>query len=159
MDERVRYEFNDLSLLPDQISDCFQQWTVVDSEDAAFAFAAEPLLQAQVALFEWMANLVQHARFGERTPFVRLDLELSEEGVACVVEDNSDGFDFAASLARRREELRAMPERGMGLLLLHATAREVRYDDLGPHCHRISFHIPVHADAPGLDLTATSDHV
>ncbi len=158
--ERVRYQFTDLDLLPDQLFACLNQWADAASGDGLGSTDSvlEPLLQAQVALFEWMANLVQHASFGERAPYVQLDLEFARTGVGCVVEDNSDGFDIASALARRRNELNPMPERGMGLLLLYSTAQNVRYDCLGPHRYRLSFWIPTHNTSSGLDLTTSPDH-
>lgn len=158
--ERVRYQFTDLGQLPDQLFACLSQWAEAASGngEADEEAVLEPLLQAQVALYEWMANLVQHASFGDRRPFVQLDLEMARTGVGCVVEDNSDGFDIASALARRRDELNPMPERGMGLLLLYSTARNVRYDCLGPHRYRLSFWIPTHNDSSGLDLTGAPSH-
>ena len=149
--ERARYQFADLETLPDQLFACLNEWMTAGNG------LAEPLLAAQVALYEWMANLVQHASFGSRTPEVQLELESTGDGVRCIVEDNSDGFDLAGHLARRRDELQPMPERGMGLLLLHATASEIQYDSLGPHHHRLSFYIPVQPPPSGLDLTDASD--
>lgn len=149
--ERARYQFADLETLPDQLFACLNEWMQAGNG------LAEPLLAAQVALYEWMANLVQHACFGNRTPLVALELEVTGQGVRCVVEDNSDGFDLPAQLAQRRTALRPMPERGMGLLLLHATAMDIRYDSTGPHQHRLSFHIPVQPPPAGLDLTADAE--
>lgn len=157
--ERARYQFTDLESLPEQLFSCLSHWAEIAEGNGLLGGSADPLLQAQVALYEWMANLIQHASFGERAPLVQLDLELSKTGVGCAVEDNSDGFDFDAHLARRRDELNPMPERGMGLLMLASTAEDLRYDHLGPHRNRLSFQIPTGNDAPGIDLTVPPDDV
>mgnify|MGYP006191853507 CR=1 FL=1 len=96
--------------------------------DAAGPVRASMMLHLQLAVHEWLANLVQHARFPTGSPEISLAIDEQDEAVVCVVEDNSDGFDLEEALRNRREGLSPLPERGMGLLILFACAREIHYD-------------------------------
>ncbi len=100
---------------------------------------ASRLLHLQLAAHEWLANLVQHARFSERTPHIALEISEHEEAVACKVEDNSDGFDLDEALRKRRDSLSRLPERGMGLLILFACASEIQYNRQVDGLNRLRF--------------------
>jgi len=83
----------------------------------------------RLALHEWVANLVQHAAFGRRQPYVAVGVACADGGVRCVVEDNSDGFDFQRQLVHQEGALDAAEpsERGRGLLMLIACTEQIAY--------------------------------
>lgn len=120
--------FTDLDRIVDDVHDAFAVWerdgTLTPPLDA---FAVEVL---KIAVHEWVANLVQHARFGGRAPRVRFRVEARPDGVHCVIEDNSDGFSFQAQLGHQEHHLEEEPfaERGRGLLMLIACTRDLRYE-------------------------------
>lgn len=86
------------------------------------------MLHLQLAVHEWLANLVQHARFSAGPPHVQLTVDEDGDAVACTIEDNSEGFNLDEALEKRRQGLSPLPERGMGLLILFACASEIQYD-------------------------------
>lgn len=96
------------------------------------AFTTEVL---KLALHEWIANLVQHARFGDHAACIRLTISPEGEQVRCVVEDSSEGFDLATQLRRQQSALDLpgeVPERGRGLLMLEACAEGLLYSPCRP---------------------------
>ena len=111
------------------------------------------LLHVQLAVHEWLANLVQHADFGPRP--VRIEVTIAREGDAfrCTISDSSGGFDVDEQVELRRTHLAALPERGMGLLMVFACATDLLYtrdargnrlafrvlDDGGDRCLAIPF--------------------
>ncbi len=94
----------------------------------------------RLALHEWVANLVQHASFGRRRPHVALGVACAEDGVRCVVEDNSNGFDFQRQIVTQEGVVGgAEPsERGRGLLMLIACTEGLSYVPGRGH-QRLSF--------------------
>jgi serine/threonine-protein kinase RsbW len=73
----------------------------------------------RLAVHEWIANLVQHARF-VHDPEIVLRIGLEPDVVHCAIEDSSAGFDFATQLETQKSVLEAPApsERGRGLLML-----------------------------------------
>jgi serine/threonine-protein kinase RsbW len=85
------------------------------------------LYRTRLALHEWLANLLQHATFGEREPEVIVTIYRDDEQFRCQIEDNSDGFDFDTQLDNGQDILEAFPERGMGLMMIKACASHFAY--------------------------------
>ena len=138
--------FDDLMLLPDAL----RVWLGHLADSGRLDPEASMMLG--VALHEWVANLAQHARWAS-SPRIVVSVDVLDGHLRCAVEDTSVGFDLAAVLLSRREGFEALPERGMGLLMLDALADGLRYEAVGPHRHRLSFGLRACADEPGLDLT------
>jgi serine/threonine-protein kinase RsbW len=115
------------------------------------AFDADKVQLMKLAVHEWLANLVQHADFKDRTPDIRLDIMPNGKRVRCVIEDNSEGFDISNRMDERREALSGGPERGMGLLILDAATEYMHYnrDDSG-RC-RLEFSVSADTD-PWLNI-------
>jgi serine/threonine-protein kinase RsbW len=102
--------------------------------------APDSLLHLQLAVHEWVANLVQHADFSGRDVLITLSLERTEAGYRVAIADTSAGFDFEERLEQRRRELTRLPERGMGLLMVHAAATDIRYERDGT-TNTLSFYV------------------
>ena len=96
----------------------------------------------RLALHEWVGNLVQHAAFGRRQPYVAVGVACAADGVRCTVEDNSDGFDFHRQLSHQEGVVNAPEpsERGRGLLMLIACTEELAYVP-GRGRQRLSFRV------------------
>ncbi len=118
-----RYRFNDLNSMIDQVHALFDRW---DDVEPATDYASERWYLAKLAVHEWLANLVQHAQFPDE-PEVWLEVNRDGSSLECVIEDNSEGFDLAGQMRTRSRIADAFPERGMGLLLLHACAHDLTY--------------------------------
>ena len=93
----------------------------------------------KLAVHEWLANLVQHADFENRRPDITITVRPGGNGVECVIEDNSEGFDLNGRLDAHRDILQAFPERGMGLLMIKACTESLSYTDIGNARHRLKF--------------------
>ncbi|WP_412063527.1 ATP-binding protein [Rubrivirga sp. IMCC45206] len=82
----------------------------------------------RLTLHEWIANLVQHAAYdGDQE--ILLTIGVDGDAVRCVVEDTSNGFDFARQIQRQQQILDAPApsERGRGLLMLVTCAEELEF--------------------------------
>lgn len=102
--------------------------------------AADALCRLQLAAHEWLANLMRHAQFEERTPEVQVRIWKQEARLRCVIDDNSQGFDFETQLQKQRQAMKAaqrFPEGGMGLLLLKAGTEQAEYAPLNGHANRL----------------------
>lgn len=138
--------FDDLTHLPDAL----RAW--LDHLADTGRLDPEASMMLGVALHEWVANLAQHARWSA-SPRVVVSVATHEGRLHCAVEDTSVGFDLASVLLDRREGFEALPERGMGLLMLDALSDGLRYEAVEPHRHRLSFGLRTSTDEPGLDVT------
>lgn len=101
---------------------------------------------SKLLVHEWVANLVQHADFGDRSPEIRIHVERDGCRNRYIIEDNSEGFDLEASMAHPLEAVQ-LPERGMGLLILDACSDELVYRSLGPRQNRLEI---VVSDEPSM---------
>lgn len=134
--------FRDLGTVTEEIHALFARW----ASEGTFADTLDEsgLYVAQLAVHEWMANLVQHATFGGQEAEIALTLRAEAGGLHVEIEDNSDGFDFEGQV-ERQARLVAQPEpseRGRGLLMLLACAEALRYEPTGPGHHRLAFVVP-----------------
>jgi serine/threonine-protein kinase RsbW len=149
-------QFRDLGSVMDDLHEAFEEWanagTLCPPLDP---FSMEVL---KFAIHEWVANLVQHADFGARTPLIQLAIQPNGERVCCAIEDNSRGFDFELQLDHQRDAVATAtpPERGRGLLMLIACTEDLRYrQPSGPASadarHRLEFSISA-SNRPWIDI-------
>ena len=122
--------FRDLDAVTDQVHALFDGW----AEDGTFesALGEDGIDVMRLAVHEWVANLVQHAHFPDG---VEISLEAAAEGdgVRCVIEDSSGGFDLAGQIEHQRSVLDAPApsERGRGLLMLVTSTDALTYRPAG----------------------------
>lgn len=145
----TRHRFSDLDNVMDEVHSLFEHW----EEDGLFEplFDRDKIQLIRLAVHEWMANLVQHADFSDRTPEIILDLHPNGERVRCVIEDNSEGFDLDVKLLDRMNGLDKYPERGMGLLMLNAATEFLDYRRGTNGHHRLEFSVSAD-DNPWLSI-------
>lgn len=116
--------------------------SVFDSPERPHTVAtlsADEWLISKLLVHEWVANLVQHAHFGDRDPEINIHFEPAGESVRYVIEDNSIGFDLDTYLATHDTVDRPLPDRGMGLLFLSSCSEEVVYRRIGNRRNRLEF--------------------
>ena len=135
----ITRRFRDLGTVVDELHALFAAW----GRDGRFAgvLDADGLCVVQLAVHEWIANLVQHADFGRRAPEIALTVAPEAGGVRCVIEDNSDGFDFHGQLGAQEARV-AGPEpseRGRGLLMMLACTEDLCYEPTGDGRQRLAF--------------------
>lgn len=152
MDTRT-FRFHELDTL---VEDVHAHFMILKNEGALHDFLEhDSFYRLQWAVHEWMANLVQHADFENRTPEIQLQLHPSPHSVHCTIDDNSVGFDLHRELERRAKLLEPLPERGMGLLILESCAQELTYRQLHPTRHRLEFIVSTQQD-PWLNIPFSS---
>jgi serine/threonine-protein kinase RsbW len=135
--------FGDLGTVVDEVHALFAAW----AEDGTFDAVLDDtgLEVAKVAVHEWLANLVQHAAFGGRRPEIVLAVAAEDGaeggGLRCVIEDNSDGFDFEHQLGEQEARVAGpVPsERGRGLLMMIGCAKDLRYEPTAEGRQRLAF--------------------
>lgn len=117
------------------------------------------LQHAKLAVHEWLANLIQHADFDDRTPEVVLGMTLRGSQVQITIEDNSQGFDLDAQIQAQQGGLTSFPDRGMGLLTIRACTQHLSYIHLAPDQHCLAFSVSA-GQYPILRLPfATPEHL
>jgi len=137
--ESVKQRFCELGTLIDGVHSVFDR---LRSDGVDFTTLDEDTFhRAKLAAHEWAANIVQHASFGDRTPAIDIDVWPNGSKIECVFEDNSDGFDLDAVLEQRSNGLCALPERGMGLLMLAACTSELSYEKTEEGVFRLRFSV------------------
>lgn len=135
-----RHCFNDLASMIEEVHALFDTWENGACIECGSDDLNERMYRAKLAVHEWLANLVQHAQFPEE-PEVVLEVRREDSRLECVIEDNSDGFDLAEQLHFRRQIADAFPERGMGLLLLHACTDDLTYMRQDDGRQRLQFRV------------------
>ncbi len=134
MEATATLAFDDLDVVIEQthlrLSDLMERWPDY----------VGTLLHVQLAVHEWLANLVQHADFNGRS--VRIDAVITreEDGFGCTISDSSKGFDVDEQVGARRAQLSPLPERGMGLLMVFACTTDLIYTRT-PDGNTLSFHV------------------
>lgn len=122
--------------------------TLADWADAGASGdpSAETIRHARVVLQEWLANLLEHGHFADRTPTVEVQLRSTNQDLHCVVVDNSEGFDLETVLPPSDEPIDGLPERGMGLRIMDACTDSLSYTAREDGRHRLAFSIPADHD-------------
>lgn len=136
----VTHQFSDLESAIDDTHTLFERWMSSASSTPTLP-DSETLHYARLALHEWLANLVQHADFEDRTPDVTIDLRTNPRHVHCTVTDNSTGFEFDSQLRVQLKNGEPFPERAMGLRIIDACTEEYSYDRTEDGLHRLEFSI------------------
>lgn len=147
--DSITHRFSDPDTLIDRVHALFEQWEA--EHTFAYLLDAAALHRLKLAVHEWLANLIQHADFRDRTPTVAITLRPGHTQIACIIEDNSEGFDLDGHLSARREVLDAFPERGMGLLMIKSCTDNLSYRRLDDACHRLEFSVSADQD-PWLNI-------
>src|SRR5690606_8454907 len=101
----ITHRFSDPETIIDRVHALFEQWVADGTFEPGFDGMA--LHRVRLAVHEWLANLLQHADFADRTPDVSLRVRAEEREIHCVIDDNSEGFDLDGLLTARREILDA----------------------------------------------------
>ncbi len=155
------HTFHDIDLVTEQIHDLFDVWVQRDkSKDSSARYG---LLVTKLAVHEWIANLVQHAAFNVQPPLIRLLVTPRPFGFHCLVEDNSDGFDFEAEVAKQSRMLNnpEPSERGRGLLMMLACTEDFVYETSPDGLQHVEFvvHPPVDTDEMPTLFPATDQSI
>jgi serine/threonine-protein kinase RsbW len=137
-------EYTDLDRALDEVRSVLEEWS--PDQDQVPPPNAETVRYTQLVLHEWIANLLQHADFQDRTPTVEIRLTSDDRHVTCVVVDNSEGFDLRARLPAKEETMDDLPERGMGLRIINACTDTLSYTSTEEGRHRFEFSIPADHD-------------
>jgi len=133
------HTFNDIDLVTEQVHGLFDGW--VQSTPPDDSLKRYGLLVMKIAVHEWIANLVQHAAFKIQPPLIRLVISPRSSGLHCLVEDNSEGFDFETQIAEQSRKLNnpVPSERGRGLLMMLACTEEFVYETNGDGLQHLEF--------------------
>lgn len=142
------HRFSDPDTLIDRVHSVF---SALEKQPLPCWLDERTVHRLKLAVHEWLANLVQHANFEGRQPDIRVTVRPGEDGVECVIEDNSEGFDLNGHLDARDVVMDAFPERGMGLLMIRACTEHLSYTDLGDARHRLKFVVSSEQD-PWLNI-------
>ena len=142
------HTFHDIDQVIDEVHDLFDAWVQGNTSDDTLEVYG--LLVMKLAVHEWIANLVQHAAFKTQSPFIRLVISQRSSGLHCLVEDNSEGFDFKAQIVEQSRILsKSEPsERGRGLLMMLACTEDFVYETNGDGLQHLEFVVrpPVDSD-------------
>jgi len=137
-------EYTDLDRALDEVRSVLDEWST--AQETTAAPRAETIRYTQLVLHEWIANLLQHADFHNRTPTVEIRLQTEDRHVICAVLDNSEGFNLADRLPTKEEMMDDLPERGMGLRIINACTDSLSYTSTEAGRHRFEFTIPADHD-------------
>lgn len=131
--------FNNLDHVIDQVHSLFEGW--IEQRVYATCIDEFGLEVLKLAVHEWMANLVQHAAFRTPEPKIWLTVQELEKGLYCIIEDNSEGFDFHAQVDVQSEALNGPEpsERGRGLLMMIACTENLTYETAENGRQRLEF--------------------
>ena len=143
--EVTRQTFHRLDAVIDELHSLFETW---EREDALLSHLDPDTIQLfRLAVHEWVANLVQHAEFGDRTPDIVMEVIPNGRRVRCVIMDNSEGFPFPEQIDVQRSALTPFPERGMGLLMLNAATEYFEYSQTDDGRRRLEFTVSGDSDS------------
>ena len=122
--------FTDLDAVTDQVHALFDGWAHAGTFATALGTDGADVMR--LAVHEWVANLVQHARFPGDVE-ITLEARAEGDGVRCAIEDTSRGFDLAGQIERQRSvmDAPAPSERGRGLLMLVSSTSGLAYRPAG----------------------------
>lgn len=141
----VTRHFNDLECAIEYAHALFENWEL--RVPPSLRSSGSMRCRAKLSVHEWLANLMQHADFEERTPQVVLTVRGGPNHIHCIMEDNSEGFDIGAHAQERPYLFDAFPERGMGLQFIVASTDAFSYEQMPNGWHRLEFYITSEQDA------------
>ncbi len=133
----MTFYFFGLDEVVDRVHAIFEQWERKKTFQPPLDIAA--LHQLKLAVHEWLSNLIQHADFEDREAEITISFSRQGDSIWCAIDDNSHGFDLNAQLNARSEILEKFPERGMGLLMIKACTKKLKYRQLSNHINRLDF--------------------
>ena len=141
----ITERYTDLERAIDEVRVLLDRWSDERLRTGRPPPDPQSLRYAQLILHEWLANLLQHARFPD-APVVEVQVESQDRCVCGMVVDNSIGFDISSHLNDQSESSESLPERGMGLRIISACSDDFPYakDDNGRY--RFEFSIPADHD-------------
>lgn len=137
----ITRRFSDLERALNTTHSFFEDW--IDEERASDPPDTEMLHHARLVLHEWLANLVQHADFQERTPEVFIRVHPGENKIHGSVVDNSKGFPLAHRLETQTTNALPFPERAMGLRFIRACTESLSYDRTDDGRYQFTFSISI----------------
>jgi len=137
-------EYTDLDRALDEVRSVLDEWS--SEQEISSTLDDETVHYTQLVLHEWIANLLQHADFQDRTPTVQIELTTENRHITCTVTDNSEGFDLAEQLPEQEDVMDDLPERGMGLRIINACTDRLSYTSMESGRHRFEFSIPADHD-------------
>ena len=136
----LRYDevFSDLHTAVERVQAHLQQEIEARTNEEVAALCC-----LQLAVHEWMGNLVRHAQFGERFPEVHVRVWQQDGQLRCAIEDNSEGFDLDEQLKMQEREtpIHALPEGGMGLRLLQSSTERAEYGPVSEQQNRLDLSV------------------
>lgn len=135
--DQFTHQFSDPATLIDRVHSVFENWEENDSLPECLN--EDVVHRLKLAIHEWLANLVQHAEFRDRSPEISITVRTKTNGIECAIEDNSEGFDLNGQLSAKPGVIDAFPERGMGLLMIKACTEHLAYEELSDMRHRLQF--------------------
>lgn len=138
--DAITRRFSDLDLALDDMHTLFEEW-ITEATDAADKAAAHALHHTRLVLHEWLANLVQHADFQERSPEICIRVRPTPDKIHCIVVDNSNGFEFEHQLKVQTTSALPFPERAMGLRFIDACTESFSYHRTDSGLHQFEFSI------------------
>ena len=135
----VLHRFADLDTMIDELHALFKEW----DERGTFYPPVDALAleRARLATHEWLANLVQHADFAERSPEVLLCCRVCDDRLGFTIEDNSSGFDISRRNGSGPDILKVFPERGMGLAFVERCTEDLSYREVDDGRHVMEFYV------------------
>lgn len=137
-------KYTDLDQALDEVRTLLQEWSNGLADNSAPR--PETVRYTQLVLHEWIANLLQHAHFGTRSPTIKIRLASENRHVTCVVIDNSEGFELEERLPSQNDTMENLPERGMGLRIINACTEHLSYTSTDAGRNRFEFSIPADHD-------------
>ncbi|MEM8599305.1 MAG: ATP-binding protein [Bacteroidota bacterium] len=135
------HRFTGLGSVIDEVHGLFAHWQEAGTfEPPLNGFMLEVV---KLAVHEWIANLVQHAQFGDTAPEIALSLWPGDTRLRCTIEDNSRGFDLQHQLTLQALHVSGEqpPDRGRGLLMVMACTHDLSYATTPEGRQRLEFWI------------------
>jgi anti-sigma regulatory factor (Ser/Thr protein kinase) len=132
-------KYTDLDRAIDEVRSLSDEWQAAQHNGS---LDDETIHCACLVLHEWVANLHQHAQFGDASPTIEVQLSAQDRRVSCSVTDNSEGFELESHLPADDDDLESLPERGMGLRIIESCTNDFSYTPTEDGHHRFEFIIP-----------------
>ncbi|MDX1438284.1 MAG: ATP-binding protein [Rubricoccaceae bacterium] len=144
------HRFIHLDSVIDDVHSLFEEW--IESRVYANTLDEFGLLVLKLAVHEWVANLVQHAIFSKESTEIILRVYDDSQTLRCIVEDNSEGFDFRSQIDAQTDALGEpeSTERGRGLLMLIACTEDISYETADSGLQRLEFTIRTPVDSANM---------